>query len=112
MFQLLIDTCVWIDIAKDRHQEPLLTALEELVKAKRVALILPRTILEEFARNKARIVKESTQSISATLRRARELVDRLGGSRHKLKALAELTEIDHRLPTLGDSVVESVIRIE
>lgn len=112
MFQLLIDTCVWIDIAKDRHQEPLLTALEELVKAKRVALILPRTIIEEFARNKARIVKESTQSISATLKRARELVDRLGDSRHKRTALAELTEIDHRLPTLGDSVVESVIRIE
>lgn len=112
MFRLLIDTCVWLDLAKDRQQEPLLAAVEELVKSQRIELVLPRTVLDEFARNKARIVRESTQSISATLKRAREVVDKFGAGRPKQTALAELNEIDHRLPTLGDAAVESVLRIE
>jgi hypothetical protein len=32
MFKLLIDTCVWLDLAKDHQQRALLGALEELVK--------------------------------------------------------------------------------
>ena len=112
MFRLLIDTCVWLDIAKDRHQEPMLAAVEELVKSRRIELLLPRTILDEFTRNKRRIVQESIQSISTTLKRAREVVDKFGLGRPKRTALAELNEIEHRLPTLGEAAVASVTRIE
>ena len=31
MFKILIDTCVWLDLAKDYKQQPMLTALEELI---------------------------------------------------------------------------------
>ena len=31
MFRILIDTSVWFDLAKDYQQQPILTALEELV---------------------------------------------------------------------------------
>jgi hypothetical protein len=30
-FQILIDTCVWIDLAKDYQQPPVLAALEALI---------------------------------------------------------------------------------
>src|SRR5208282_3309267 len=53
LFTLLIDTCVWLDLAKDHQQQ--LGALEELKRNGRVLLVLPRTVLEEFARNKTRI---------------------------------------------------------
>ena len=62
MFKILIDTCVWIDLAKDYHQTVLLGALEELIRHKEVALILPRTVVDEFARNKARVIEESSRS--------------------------------------------------
>ena len=53
MFKILIDTCVWLDLAKDYQQQPILTALEELIRMGDIELILPRTVLDEFARNKA-----------------------------------------------------------
>jgi len=41
MFNLLIDTCVWIELAKDHQQQPILAALEQLIQRKQVSLILP-----------------------------------------------------------------------
>ncbi len=32
MFRLLVDTCVWLDIAKDQQQQATLGVLEELVR--------------------------------------------------------------------------------
>ena len=44
MFKILIDTCVWLDLAKDYQQQPILTALEELIRMGDIELILPRTV--------------------------------------------------------------------
>lgn len=32
MFKILIDTCVWLDLAKDQRQVPVLGVVEEMVK--------------------------------------------------------------------------------
>jgi uncharacterized protein YoxC len=112
MFKLLIDTCVWIDLAKDHQQQPLLTALEGLIQHGQVSLILPRAVVDEFARNKTRTVEESRHSLSATLKRVKDAVQRLGDAKQKMRVIAELNNLDHRLPTLGESVAESVGRIE
>jgi hypothetical protein len=31
-FHILIDTCVWLDVAKDYQQQAILAALEELIR--------------------------------------------------------------------------------
>lgn len=112
MFKILIDTCVWLDLAKDHQQQALLGALEELVRGKQVSLILPRTVVDEFTRNKARIVAESRQSLSSTLKRVKAVVDKFGDTKRKRLVLEQLNEVDHRLPTLGERAVESIARIE
>jgi len=112
MFKILIDTCVWLDLAKDHRQEPLLTSLETLVKEKDVSLIMPRIVLTEFARNKTRIIEDSKRSLSSTLKNARTLLWELGGGKGKRLALEHLAEINHKLPRMGESVVKSVGRIE
>ncbi len=112
MFQLLIDTCVWLDIAKDRKQQSLLTALERLLEHKKIELIVPRIVVDEFDRNKARIVQEATKSMSSTLKRAKELVGEFGKGAKARKALEEINNIDFLMPSLGDSAVDSVVRIE
>lgn len=112
MFHILIDTCVWLDIAKDRKQQTLLTALERLIEHEKIKLIVPQQVIDEFGRNKARIVKDSTQSISTTIRRARELVEQLSKGAKRRAAIEQLNDVDHLLPTLGDAAVESVVRIE
>jgi predicted nucleic acid-binding protein len=112
MFKILIDTCVWLDLAKDHQQQALLDVLEELVRQKAVSLILPRVVIDEFARNKARIVEDSRHSLSGTLKRVKDVVAKLADPKQKSRVLKQLNDVDHQLPMLGEKAVESVGRIE
>lgn len=111
-FKVLIDTCVWLDLAKDYQQQPILAALEELIRQGDVELILPRTVVEEFARNKDRVISDSSRSLSGTLKRAKEAVDKFGDPRWKDAVLEQLNDVDHRLPTLGSAAGYTVARLE
>ncbi len=112
MFRILIDTCVWLDLAKDYRQRALLGALEELIRHGEVSLILPRVIVDEVSRKKARIIEESNRSLSGSLKRVKEAVDKYGDQRGKRAALRLLNDVDHRLPTLGEAAAESIARVE
>jgi hypothetical protein len=95
--RLLIDTCVWLDIAKDYRQRPTIGALEELVKAGVIGLIVPRQVSDEFSRNKERIIKESGQSLVSTFRRVKDAVKQFGQHNGREEALLQLSDIDHRI---------------
>lgn len=112
MFKILIDTCVWLDLAKDYQQKVILAALEELIRQGDITLILPRTVVDEFARNKARVVDESRRSLSSNLKRVKEAVEKFGDPRQRSMVLRHLSDVDHRLPTLGGAAVDTVKRIE
>ncbi|MBD9357292.1 PIN domain-containing protein [Methylomonas albis] len=112
MFRILIDTCVWLDLAKDYQQQAILNALEELVRQGDIALILPRTVVDEFDRNKARVIEESSRSLSSTLKRTKEVVEKFGDPELKQAVLNQLNDVDHRLPTLGEAAIGTVSRIE
>jgi hypothetical protein len=111
-FNLLIDTCVWLDLAKDYQQQAILAALEELIHQGSTALILPRTVVDEFARNKARVIEESSRSLSSTLKRVKEAVEKFGDPRKRNAVLRQLNDVDHRLPTRGEAAADTVGRIE
>jgi len=112
VFKMLIDTCVWLDLAKDYQQQAVLAALEELIRQGEIELILPRTIVDEFARNKVRIIEESSRSLSSTLKRVKEVVEKFGDPQQKSIVLSQLNDVDHRLPTMGEAAVDTVSRIE
>src|SRR5579862_5486485 len=95
-FNLLIDTCVWLDVAKDYQQQAILAALEELIRQGDIALILPRTVVDEFARNKARVIEDSSRSLSSTLKHAKEAVEKFGDPRKKNTVLNQLNDVDYR----------------
>ena len=76
-FRILIDTCVWLDLAKDYHQQAQLGILEELIELGEISLIVPRVIVEEFARNRARVIDDSSRSLSTTLKRVKEAEDKV-----------------------------------
>lgn len=75
MFKILIDTCVWLDLAKDYQQQAILSALEDLIQQEKISMILPRTVVQEFDRNKARLIEESSRSLSTTFKRVKEAVE-------------------------------------
>ena len=112
-FRILIDTCVWLDIAKDPRQEPLLAVVEEMVKHGIANLIVPRLVLEEFRRNRDRIAKESAKSLSTHFRLVKEAIGKIGGDKKKMEVvLSHLDDVDHKIPILGGSAVETLNRIE
>ena len=81
--RILVDTSVWLDVAKDYRQQTLLSAFEELTKRGTVVLLVPDIVREEFARNKARIIEDSRRSLSSTMKRVKEVVDRYGAGNAK-----------------------------
>lgn len=112
-FRLFIDTCVWLDLAKDPRQGPLLAVVEEMVKSGIVTLIVPRLLLEEFRKNRDRIAKESAKSLSAHFRLVKEAVGKIGGDKKKMAVvLSHLDDVDHKIPIFGGSAVGTLNRIE
>ncbi len=75
MIHLIIDTCVWIDLCKNipdvREQ------LTLLVEKKKVRLILPSIIIDEWNKQKAKIIKENRQSFRGKLKNAKSLSEYL-----------------------------------
>jgi hypothetical protein len=112
-FRMLIDTCVWLDLAKDPRQEPLLAVVEEMVNHGIVSLIVPRLVIEEFRKNRDRVARASTKSLSAHFKLVKEAVGKIGGDKKKMKAvLSHLDEVDHKIPIVGGSAIEVLNRID
>lgn len=108
---LLLDTCVWLDIAGDHRNRHLIHTMENL-NGIGLYFLVPRLVLEEFERNKERLVKESAQSLSSALRRARDATERFGSKRRRATVLNELNELERSLTNFGDQVAELVTRVE
>ena len=78
VLRLVIDTCVWLDLAKDYRQQPVIYALEDLVKNGDLELIVPQIILDEFERNKSRVMEETRRSLQSHFRLVKEAVNQFG----------------------------------
>jgi hypothetical protein len=111
-FKILVDTCVWLDIAKDYKQRMLLEAVGHVIMQGQAKLVVPRIVIDEFARNKDRIIKDSSRSLSAALRRTKQAVEALGRKKGKGAVVRQLEDLDHRLPTLGEHAAELAGTIE
>ena len=109
MVKILIDTCVWLDIAKDHKQQAIISVLDELINDKTVELIMPQIIVDEFERNKDRIIEESKRSLSGVITRVKEIVDKLGDENDKQKVLNHLSDIQHKSPLLGEYATQGSI---
>ena len=96
--KLLVDTSVWLDLAKDYRQQPVIAALEDLVAAGEIELIVPQVLLDEFARNKERVAIDATRSLQSHFNLVRDAVNRFGEESEKAATLKSLNEVDHAQP--------------
>jgi hypothetical protein len=113
MFKALIDTCVWLDLAKDRRQAPLLDLVDEMIRLEMLSLIVPRIVLEEFKSNKERVAQESSKSLSAHFRLVRDAVNKVGGEKKRLNSvLAYLEDVNHKIPLIGAEASDTLNRIQ
>lgn len=112
MLRLLIDTSVWLDLAKDYRQRPLLSVLFALTETGEAEIILPETVVEEFIINKTRVVEDSRRSLSSLFRRVREAVDTFGNEGQKEEALRQIAEVDHKLGIVGEASNDAIDQID
>lgn len=112
MYRLLLDTCVWLDIAKDYRLHSLIPVLERLVETNTLSLIVPQTVIDEFERNRARVAEDSCRSLSSVFKRVKAAVKDFGDPDDKESVLAHLDDVDHQIPLLGENAIQSIGRIE
>lgn len=112
MLRMLVDTCVWLDLAKDPKQLKNLQIVEELIHAGKIELITPRLVLEEFGRNKNRVIEEFRRNVSSTLSRAREVVVLHSDRRRVRSALRVLNDVDYKIPQPKDAATNVLNRVE
>ncbi len=113
MFRMLIDTCVWLDLAKDQKQVPVLGVVEEMIKRDMISLIVPQVVLTEFRRNRERVAKENARSLSTHFRLVKDAVGKIGGDKRKTNlVLSHLDDVDHKIPMVGGTAVNTLDRIE
>ncbi|MAS11659.1 PIN domain-containing protein [Salinisphaera sp.] len=110
--RLLIDTSVWLDLAKDPRHLPLIDALFAMIDADEIELVLPQIILDEFARNRDRVMASSRASLSSHFKRVKDAVVQFGPEEGRDGILDHLNEIDHRIAVGGEAVNEAVGLIE
>jgi hypothetical protein len=110
--KLLIDTSVWLDLTKDPRHLPLLDTLFAMAKAGDVELILPQIILDEFARNRDRVMASSRASLTSHFKRVKDAIVQFAPGEGQAEVLQRLNEIDHRIATGGEAVNEAVGLIE
>lgn len=113
MFRFLIDTCVWLDLAKEPKQHAVLGVVEQMVRQKLIELIVPTIVLDEFKRNRERIAKDSAKSLSTHFKVVKEAIGKAGVDKRKTKAiLTHLDDVGYKIPIIGGAASGVLDRIE
>jgi hypothetical protein len=110
--RLLIDTCVWLDLAKDPRHLPLLDALFAMTETDEVELIVPQIVLDEFERNRERVMASSRASLSSHFKRVKDAIVQFAPEEGRADIVRQLNEVDHRIATGGEAVNEAIGIIE
>jgi len=112
MTNILIDTCVWLDLAKTSKHEKLVNLLDQLVEDWEISLVIPEIIITEFNNNKDRIVIDAGKNLSSYFEKVRDTIYDYGDEKNKKAIMGHLDEFTSKIPTFGDAVLNSVQKIE
>ena len=64
MLQLLIDTSTWLDLAKRRDGQKWIVPIRVLHFQKRLELLVPQLVIDEYTRNRGRVEAAMTASVA------------------------------------------------
>lgn len=109
---ILIDTSVWLDLVKDPRQLPVLETIPALIEDGRLQLILPSIILDEFSRNRDRVIADSRRSLGSHFRLVRQAIAEFSPEEGRDVLIAQLNEIDHRIAFSADAAPEALRIVE
>lgn len=100
VLHLLVDASTWLDLAKRRDGQKWIVAVRVLAHQRKLKLLVPSVVVDEFERNRGRVEQSMTASVSERFRLLREDLDSYGGEDHQ--DAAELLEVlAHQVPLIG-----------
>lgn len=113
MFNVMLDTCVWLDLAQDRKLKPLVLVLENMVQRNMLRLVVPELVVAEFKRNRSRVAQAAARSLRGHFQQVREALARQpGDTRRKKSLLKHLDDANHKVPIVGGQVEGVLDRLE
>ena len=77
-----------------------------------IELIMPVILLDEFARNRDRVVEQSRRSFASQIKRVREAIVEFGDDDSREATLHALGEIEHKIVMNGEASQQTLKRIE
>jgi hypothetical protein len=104
---LLFDTCVWFTLAQDIDASPMLQALKGHVDSGTVVLLVPTIVVDEFERNREKIIQKYVSRLRTQIKHAHEATALLDGAdAEEMKRLTEKAE--KKIVTRAESVAQSL----
>jgi len=111
MHYMMLDTCVLLDISTRKGDLPIVSALEDLVSAGSVRLVIPNLVVSEFERNKDDVAERTRRRLSHEFKQVRSVVEEFGGDK-KNHAIEVLIEVGSRLSILSEANYATISRVE
>lgn len=100
MLRLLVDTSTWLDLAKRRDGQRWIVALRVYWQQKKLDLLVPSVVIDEFERNRPRIEASMTASVSERFRLIKRDLDEYGGEDQQ-HALEVFDGLAYQVPLIG-----------
>lgn len=107
---VMLDTCVWLDLATQKAEMPMLAAIENLVRDGSIRILLPDLVRAEFERNKERVIDATRRRLSNEFRVVKGVIESFGGD-GKEAALETLDDVNLRLPILSEATHSTANRV-
>jgi predicted nucleic acid-binding protein len=96
----LVDTSVWLDLAKRRDGQKLIHALGQVILDGDVELIVPTVVINEFERNRERIEQSMTTSVADRFKLLKKDLEDLSADWHR-PAFDAIAGLAHEMPLIG-----------
>ncbi|MFD7062733.1 PIN domain-containing protein [Streptomyces sp. NPDC059906] len=107
MLRLLIDTSVWLDMARRRDGQQTIVAIRALKYQGKLEILVPSLIIDEFERNRPRAESAATQSVRERFRLLKQDLQEYGDD----EAQRWISEITHQIPYVAESSLQNFSEI-
>jgi predicted nucleic acid-binding protein len=100
VLHLLVDTSVWLDLAKKRDGQKLIHALGQVMLDGTVEILVPQIVRGEFERNREHIEVSMTTSVADRFKNLQKEVEDLSAEWHR-PAFEAIAGLAHEMPLIG-----------
>jgi predicted nucleic acid-binding protein len=100
VLHLLVDTSVWLDLAKRRDGQRLIHALGQVIMDGDVELLVPELVIDEFERNRERIEQSMTTSVVDRFKLLQKDLEALTAEWHR-PGFEAINALAYEMPLIG-----------